>query len=479
MYENFKHGFNETNFPGILTDYVGEPPVVDQSNVTREDYEYRMIYRLTIDEAAFGGNGFGAIEIIGMHNSPPKDGFDDGDTGTEIIPKMTTNEVAVTGDGASLAATDTDTATVNVDPNAVPPETPPETKFYVVDTDQDRTYEYSAAGGLVDENLLDGANRVPRGATANVEGTRVWVADLSTHVYVYDQDGISLGRWKADGIGDRTEGIATDGEDVWIVVNGTVDRVFFYENGASWTDGDRTEDSSFGLARREGNTRPQGITTDGVYLWVVDDSRKVFKYTVGGVLQGSWSIDSNNTKPTGITIDPSGGESIWIVDTGTDQVFQYDAATGLLSGSKTADAVFALAAGNSSPEGIADPPTSLRTSKMTAFDSASSNKAILPNRFADGLISLDVSVPADTTSFGRRQIADSGRSEDSNDVQKPLQPPLMRGVQSEYIRLIDQVLTNRNDDSNLEDIDRLDHSLIGRDWEASADEVLGELVGNL
>jgi hypothetical protein len=47
---------------------------------------------------------------------------------------------------------------------------------------------------------------------------------------------------------------------------------------------------------------------------------------------------------------------IWIVDAGTDRVYQYTAAAGRTSGSQAAAASFALAAGNTNPQGIADPP---------------------------------------------------------------------------------------------------------------------------
>ena len=50
---------------------------------------------------------------------------------------------------------------------------------------------------------------------------------------------------------------------------------------------------------------PRGITTDGTHLWVVDTGTDdVYKYTVGGTLVGSWALDSRNTVPRGITIGP-------------------------------------------------------------------------------------------------------------------------------------------------------------------------------
>jgi hypothetical protein len=83
---------------------------------------------------------------------------------------------------------------------------------------------------------------------------------------------------------------------------------------------------------------------------------KVFKYTLSGSLLGSWSIDPANAHPTGITIDPTNVSDIWIVDSGTLKVYDYAGAASRTSGSQSASATFALAAGDTNPQGIADPP---------------------------------------------------------------------------------------------------------------------------
>jgi hypothetical protein len=132
--------------------------------------------------------------------------------------------------------------------------------------------------------------------------------------------------------------------------------VFQYAGAANRLSGSQSAASSFNLG--SGNSTPRDIVTDGASLWVVNDSttNKVFKYTTGGSLLGSWTIDSANSTPTGITIDPANVSDIWIVDSGTDRVYQYSAAASRTSGSQSSSASFALAAGNSNPQGIADPP---------------------------------------------------------------------------------------------------------------------------
>jgi hypothetical protein len=153
------------------------------------------------------------------------------------------------------------------------------------------------------------------------------------------------------------EGIATNGTDVWIV-DSRSDKVLRYAGAAGLLSGSANTPTSFGL--NNGNKNPKDIVTDGAHLWVVNDSRsdKVFKYTLGGTLVGSWTISTSGaSSPTGITLDPSDPNHLWIVDAGTDRVYQYDGATMRMSGSQSASISFALAAGNTNPQGIADPPT--------------------------------------------------------------------------------------------------------------------------
>ncbi len=256
------------------------------------------------------------------------------------------------------------------------------TKFYVVnDASTNRTYEYDALGGAIENYAINSGNSAPRGAASNVAGDKVWVADKNRKVYVYNPSGGLLGSWSAGTLASNAtvEGLATNGTDVWIV-DSRSDKVYRYSGAASRTTGSQTAVSSFSL--NSGNTSPKGIVTDGTHLWVVNDSStdKVFKYTLNGTLVGSWTIDSTNKLPTGLTIDPSGGsQSIWIVDSGTDKVYEYANARAKTSGSQSASATFSLAAGNTNPQGIADPPSSVanvQQANTAAAPVATSNVSI-------------------------------------------------------------------------------------------------------
>jgi len=114
--------------------------------------------------------------------------------------------------------------------------------------------------------------------------------------------------------------------------------------------------------------------TDGTSFWVVDGTAlKVFKYTLSGSLLGSWKIDPANTHPTGITINPNNVSDIWIVDNGTDKVYQYVGAASRTSGSQNAAATFALAPGDTNPQALADPPPGTRIIPAPLADHAAAD----------------------------------------------------------------------------------------------------------
>jgi hypothetical protein len=236
----------------------------------------------------------------------------------------------------------------------------PPTKFYVVDdASQNRTFEYTAAETLVESYSVNSGNSAPRGVAASLAGDKIWVVDANRKVYVYNTTGGSLGSWMAGTLANKAkpEGVTTNGTDIWIV-DGRSDKIYEYANAASLVTGAPTANSFFALA--SGNTNPKDIVTDGQSLWVVDDGAKtdkVFKYTLSGSLVGSWTIaTSGATSPTGITLDPAAPSDLWIVDNGTDRVYQYTDALLKTSGSLAAAASFLLAPGNANPQGIADPP---------------------------------------------------------------------------------------------------------------------------
>jgi sugar lactone lactonase YvrE len=228
-------------------------------------------------------------------------------------------------------------------------------KFYVVDSNTS-TYKYQASGTEQAPYALSLADLDPIGIAANAAGTKEWIVDRNENVYVYSPGGTLLGSWSAGGLpsGASLNGIATDGTNIWLL-DATTNKIFEYVGAASRLSGSQNAASSFKLNRSDNGAA--NIVTDGTSLWTVDNGNgKVFKYTVSGSLLGSWKLDPADVDPIGITIDPNNVSNIWTVDGYTLKVYQYTAAATRTSGSQNAAVTFALAPGDTIPEGIADPP---------------------------------------------------------------------------------------------------------------------------
>jgi hypothetical protein len=276
----------------------------------------------------------------------------------------------------------------------------PPTKFYVVnDATQNRTYEYGPTGSAIENYALNSDNIAPRGAASTVAGDKTWVVDSNRKVYIYNTGGALLGSWTAGSLAANAtvEGIATNGTDVWIV-DAKSDKVYRYAGAASRLSGSQNATSSFAL--NSSNTSPKDIVTDGAHLWVVNDSStdKVFKYTLSGSLIGSWTISSGGGSPTGITIDPANVSDVWIVDSSSDRVYQFTAAATRTSGSQSPATSFALASGNTNPQGIADPPP---------VSSQGGSQAALDESFA----SLDRRAGRDSSSVAARALRIDGHAD--------------------------------------------------------------------
>ncbi len=194
------------------------------------------------------------------------------------------------------------------------------TKFYVVDASARGTFGYDANGAATTRQKLNAENEQPRGIATNKDGSKLWDIDEKGDVFVYNNAGKLLGSSTAKGLG-KPEGITTDGTNIWIVDDDS-NRVFYFAGAAARLSGKVSATSSIALNRNNANA--MDVVTDGTHLWVVNDTAKVdsvFRYTVSGVLEGSWQIDSANKTPTGLTIDPNDVNHIWIVDAGTDRVY--------------------------------------------------------------------------------------------------------------------------------------------------------------
>ena len=271
-----------------------------------------------------------------------------GATGTATVTVQIRDHNGTVNGGVDISEPSTFMITVT------PVPVPSATKFFVVDQARRRIFEYDDAGNHLDNSRLGTDDRAPRGIASNPDATRLWVVDKKGGVFVYDNASNLLGSWVMENVG-APEGITVHGDDLW-VVDQDQDRIHFFKGGSLLLSGSVQPTSSFQLAAE--NRVPMDLVTDGVYFWVVDDTRRmdrVFRYQFDGTPDGNWQIDAANAKPTGLTIDPLDVNHIWIVDSSSDAVYQYDGATNQIDGRLAASASFQLARLNSNPQGIADP----------------------------------------------------------------------------------------------------------------------------
>lgn len=331
---------------------------------------------VSINFATANGSAVAGLDYVATNGTL---GFSAGET-TRTVLVQTIDDLVYEGNESFIVHLSNAVGSVIADGQGVGTiidNEPMPTKFYVVDDAfANKTFEYGASGAAVENYSINSGNTAPRGATSTATGDKVWTVDANKNVYVYNTSGGLLGSWEAGSLAANAtvEGVTTNGTDVW-VVDARQDKVFRYTGAASRTSGSQNAASSFSL--NKGNINPKDIVTDGASLWVVDDSStdKVFKYNAStGALLGSWTISTAGitpapTSPTGITLDPSNPSHLWIVDSGTDRVYQYDAAVTRTSGSQTPSTSFSLAAGNANPQGIADPPVG--DSSASVFDAAS------------------------------------------------------------------------------------------------------------
>ena len=227
------------------------------------------------------------------------------------------------------------------------------TKFFVVDSGTDQAYRYQSDGAFTTATSTSSLNRSAVGIASNADGSRLWVMDSNRTVYVYDASMTLLGSWTASDL-KTPKGISVNGSDVWIVDAGK-DRVYVYSGATSVLSGSQTPTRNFQLATTNGSS--EDIVTNGTTVWVLQSGSpdKVFAYrNSDGFALGNWTIDSANTNPVGITLDQTNAsQSLWIVDSAKDRVYEYTNARSRFSGVQTAATSFALNSGNTTPQGIA------------------------------------------------------------------------------------------------------------------------------
>jgi sugar lactone lactonase YvrE len=140
---------------------------------------------------------------------------------------------------------------------------------------------------------------------------------------------------------DYPYGITTDGKSLYVtdsgsctirrvaISTGIVNTIAGTQGVCNWKDGTGAGDTQF--------NSPEGITTDGTYLYVADNGNyaiRMINIASGAVtsVPGYYSAYNNYLQPNGITTD---GKSLYITDTGnfygSNSVDKMDIATGSFS----------------------------------------------------------------------------------------------------------------------------------------------------
>lgn len=235
-----------------------------------------------------------------------------------------------------------------------------QTKFFVADKGTDQVLRYDQGGAYVGTAAMktdDSGNTDARGIASNADGSKLWVIDSDKKVYVYSPPGNFKGSWTPNNL-NAPQGITTDGTDIWIVNSGD-DKVRRYKDAASRTSGSQNPNNTYSL--NSANADPSDIVTRNGLFWVTDEhDDEVYVYDIVNSafhLLGHWKLDGKDADASGLTLDPTGGTTdLWILDRVDKQVYRYADGQARRSGSQSAIDIFNLAVANTQAEGIADPP---------------------------------------------------------------------------------------------------------------------------
>ena len=238
-------------------------------------------------------------------------------------------------------------------------------KFNVSDYKDTKIYKYDDSGDFVASFDLSGDSGFPVGVAA-VEGD-IYVLDHPDHrVYQYtcsgtwvdvSKDLLKLGGPSSIGL---SQGLAIYGTQMW-VVSGNDKNIYQYPLSAVFP-GPGTLNAAQEIALDKGNKGAEALAIDSNYLYVLDydtsgKETRFYRYpypagtpvTVSKVLNDMASNPLQS--PAGAMFD---GTSLWVVDSGTNKVYEYN-LTELFDGIGTtlnAASEFDLDSNNSDASGV-------------------------------------------------------------------------------------------------------------------------------
>lgn len=242
-------------------------------------------------------------------------------------------------------------------------------KFNVSDKSDTKIYKYDDSGDFVASFDLSGGSGSPVGVAA--VGGYIYVLDHPDHkVYKYTCSGdlmdVSKKLLKSGGSGlGNPGGLAIDiiAGEMW-VLSGNKKNIYYYPLGVAFPDGGDLN-AAREIALDTANQGAVGLAIDSTYLYVLDydnpsKDTRFYRYlradgsiTVSKVLKesvasGGGDLDS----PAGAMFDGVGGTWLWVVDSGTNKMYQYNIADLFGSGTINATSEFALDSANTDASGV-------------------------------------------------------------------------------------------------------------------------------
>jgi hypothetical protein len=158
--------------------------------------------------------------------------------------------------------------------------------------------------------------------------------DISTATYasksfsVTSQETLPQGLWfKPDGT-------------VMYVIGTSSDTVFQYNLGTAWDVSTASYASiSFSVASQEASPTQVNLSADGLTMWILGSTGDdISQYALGtafnvstAVFENSFYVGFQETSPTGLFIDSTAANRVYIVGSTTDAVYQYNTATNSIS----------------------------------------------------------------------------------------------------------------------------------------------------
>jgi sugar lactone lactonase YvrE len=158
--------------------------------------------------------------------------------------------------------------------------------------------------------------------------------DISTASYASKSFSVASQETTPTGLWFKPDGT------VMYVIGSNSDTVFQYTLSTAWDVSTASyANISFDVSAQEGNPQQVNLSADGLTMWILGTSGDdISQYALGtafnvstAVFENSFYIGFQETGSTGLFIDSTAANRVYIVGTANDTVFQYNTATNSIS----------------------------------------------------------------------------------------------------------------------------------------------------